>query len=115
MSFFEIAIVGLGGFVGALLRYLISQRFNTGRKWPVGTFLANSVGSFFIGLIFGLDLDRIMLFFLASGLLGALTTFSTLHKECIEIWKLGRRKVAIAYISSTYIISIIAAIIGYSI
>lgn len=113
MSFFEIVVVGLGGFLGALLRYFVSQRLNASKQWPVGTFLVNSCGSFLIGFIFGMDFERLWLLFFVSGVLGALTTFSTLIKECIELWQLKKWKTAVVYMAVTVIICIAAAMLGY--
>lgn len=113
MSFFEVVIVGLGGFLGALLRYWASQHMNGRTQWPAGTFFVNSCGSFLIGLVFGMDLDRVWMLFFVSGTLGALTTFSTLIKECIELWQLEKRIRAIVYMSATVITSIAAVMIGY--
>lgn len=113
MSFLEIVLVGFGGFLGAAVRYLISIYLNRFESLPIGTLLLNVGGSFLIGFIFGLHLDRMWMFFLVSGLLGALTTFSTLYKECFELWMAGKKKVAVIYIGFTFVGSLLAALFGY--
>ena len=51
----EILIVGFGGFVGSVMRYLISLALKTvGSGFPFGTLVANVLGCFFIGLFYGL-------------------------------------------------------------
>jgi CrcB protein len=89
-------LVSAGGFVGANVRYGISvwsaRRFGTG--FPVGTMIANIGGSFLIGLVLGLlagwfDDDPQMRLLLATGFLGAETTFSTWTWESMALIREG--------------------------
>ena len=87
----KILIVMVGGSLGAAARYLVSlgavRLFGTGLNW--GTFAANMMGCFLIGVIFALA-DRLPLLtpgvrlFFMTGFLGALTTFSTYALEVVE-------------------------------
>lgn len=113
MTFLELLMVGLGGFLGAIVRYYISMRMNRSGRIPVGTLTVNLVGAFLIGCVFGLDLPMIWTFFLASGLAGALTTFSTMNKELIELWRYDHKKKALLYVLITYCGGIILALYGY--
>jgi CrcB protein len=91
-------LVGLGGFVGSVLRYGFSgwlhRLFSTG-LFPVGTLGVNIVGSFFIGLLGGLS-DQVEFFdpqirvFLLMGLLGGFTTFSTFSYETLAMFHDGQ-------------------------
>ncbi len=111
MTLLEMAMIGLGGFIGAILRYGLSKKMNQ-EKFPYGTLVVNLLGAFLIGLVFGSGLSPIWVLLLASGLAGALTTFSTLHKELIELWHHEKRK-AISYAVITYGGGLLLAWIGY--
>jgi CrcB protein len=113
MTFLDMVMVGIGGFFGAIIRYLFAKRWNRIGKLPAGTLLANLIGALLIGIVFGLDLPMIWTFVLASGFAGALTTFSTLMKELIEYWRNGKKKQALGYFLYTYGGGMVLVIVGY--
>lgn len=113
MTFIELSLVGIGGFFGAIMRYLIAKNMNAAGRFPVGTLIANLVGALLLGIVIGLDLARMWTLFYASGLLGAFTTFSTLNKELIELWTTHHKKKAIGYMLATYCVGIMLALLGY--
>ena len=86
-------LIGAGGFLGANVRYALSlwavRRY--GAAFPVGTLVANVLGSFLIGVVMGWstgflhDADTRLL--LVTGFLGAETTFSTFSYETIALWR----------------------------
>ena len=85
--------VGIGGFIGAVLRYAISSKMISSAI-PWGTLLVNVIGGFLIGLIMQMCLttDYIspnMKLFLTTGVLGGLTTFSTFSYETIGLFNSG--------------------------
>jgi len=112
MTIGEATVIGLGGFIGAVLRFFISARLNKGEGLPVGTLTVNWIGSFVIGLLIGLELPKVWTIFLVSGLLGSLTTFSTLMKEVLQLWKSGQRKRSILYSVWTFGLGIVVAYLG---
>lgn len=80
--------IGIGGFLGAISRFLISGAVNrmTGSGFPYGTMAVNVIGSFMIGflfLYFENHASSSMRALLVTGLLGALTTFSTFSLETV--------------------------------
>jgi len=89
-SFGHILSVGLGGFVGAIARFWLSglaQRLSD--RFPFGTLTVNLLGSFLLGLLATLFLERVVSqdvrLFLLVGLLGAFTTYSTFSLETFDL------------------------------
>jgi CrcB protein len=84
-------IVGIGGFVGAVLRYVVSGWLQGSvSTFPIGTLGVNVIGSFFIGLVmylfeYGGLFDAETRIFLTLGVLGAFTTMSTFSYESFRL------------------------------
>ena len=92
--------VGLGGAVGAMLRYAISLIPYKG-GFPLLTFVTNILGALLIGFIVGCASkrnvnDRLMLF-LKTGLCGGFTTFSTFSLEAYNLFVSGSKILAVCY------------------
>ncbi len=84
----SILIVGLGGFIGTVFRFLISRYFQLHlfSVFPWGTFTVNIIGSFIIGILFGLSekgdiLSSEWRLFLTVGICGGFTTYSTFSND----------------------------------
>lgn len=97
-------IVGLGGFIGTVCRYLIGLiPVNEGTVFPVKTFLINIAGSFIIGIVAALalknhSLSPRMISFLRIGICGGFTTFSSFALESTDLVKNGNIFTALLYI-----------------
>lgn len=88
-TFFQILLVGLGGALGALSRFGISEGFRAWVKhpFPLGTLIANLLGCFLIGILIGsgvADKHHPTRLSVGIGFLGALTTFSTFGAETMS-------------------------------
>ncbi|WP_173918830.1 CrcB family protein [Halobacillus sp. Marseille-Q1614] len=107
-------LVGLGGFIGAVLRFFISQYAKKKRtsRFPAATFFVNTTGSFWLGLLTGLNVSSGILLFLGTGVLGAFTTFSTFKLESIQLQKDRLRKTLVIYTVLSYAAGIVFALIG---
>lgn len=83
----HLLLVFVGGGLGSTLRYIIGKHFNSYESGiPWGTFIANVLGSFLIGLILGLaakneTFSHSQTLLLATGFCGGFTTFSTFAYE----------------------------------
>jgi CrcB protein len=83
---FDIVIVGAGGFLGSVLRYLIGLiPIRESVVFPVKTFAINVIGAFVIGLVAAAaarkNLDPRLVLFLKVGICGGFTTFSSFALE----------------------------------
>ena len=109
--------VGLGGFVGAVLRYLISLiPIKNPGAFPINTFIINIAGAFAIGCIVvaaskNENIDARALLFLKVGICGGFTTFSTFSLETANLIKSGCVLTAIIYILLSVILGILAALL----
>ncbi len=116
-----IIVVGIGSFIGGILRYLLSQLIQTKflSIFPFGTFTVNIIGCFLIGLVFGLsERSYISLewrLFFATGLLGGFTTFSSFSNETVTLIHDGQSWLALLYVASSVLIGLIATFAGISI
>ncbi len=84
---FKVLLVGLGGFCGAVARYLVSGlMLKVSAEFPWGTLVVNVLGSFLLGFLMALVTETLAIspnerLFLAIGFLGSFTTFSTFIYE----------------------------------
>lgn len=118
--FYDLLAIGLGGFLGAITRYLLSswmsQRF--AEFEPSGTLLVNVLGCLIIGILWGMSSvtwihnGRFGLF-LMTGFLGSLTTFSTFGYQTMLLWKQGQATTALINITANLIIGLAAVWIGF--
>jgi len=116
--FKQLLYVFIGGGFGSVLRYLISKHLNSFESGiPFGTFLANIVGSLFIGIILGLAaknnaLTHNQTLFLATGFCGGFTTFSTFAYENHVFLKSGDFTTFAIYTIASFIVGFLAVFFG---
>ncbi len=116
----KIILVGLGGFVGAALRYLAGgavQSLTHSISFPYGTLTVNIVGCFFIGMFtylleFQSGLAAEMRLFLIVGILGSFTTFSTFSNETVNLLQDKTFMLAIMNIAVHLVLGLAAVVLG---
>lgn len=112
-------IIGLGGFLGANLRYLVGgwAADRLGSTFPYGTLLINVSGSFLIGLFLTLITERFtappgLRLFFAIGFLGAYTTFSTFSFESLALIQSRAYFAAAANLLGSLLLGMVAVLLG---
>jgi CrcB protein len=111
--------VAAGGSVGAVARYLMTigvQRIVPASFAVAGTLFVNVLGCLMIGLMMALAereaISPTMKLVIVTGLLGSLTTFSTLGYETIELARNGRMTAALANVAANVLIGLPCVILG---
>lgn len=109
--------VAIGGFFGSIVRFSLSQWIKAKLQSPsyFATFFINCVGSFLLGLTFGIGLNQSTEQLLAIGFLGAFTTFSTFSFEVIQLLDNRSYKTALSYLFLSIFFGMVLATIGFSI
>ncbi|KLO24124.1 MULTISPECIES: fluoride efflux transporter CrcB [unclassified Marinitoga] len=114
--------IGLGGFLGAISRYLVSKYINSMfslANMPYGTLFVNILGSFVLSFIMSLGINRLeipknfMLFF-STGFIGSFTTFSTFMYETIILNEESFNYYSFVYLITSIILGLFFALLGYS-
>ena len=117
--FKTLVIIGIGGSLGSILRYLISiliERYYTS-IFPWATLIVNIFGCLLIGVVIGylekhqMVNDNIKWFF-ATGFCGGFTTFSAFGLENIRLLQNGNFPVAILYIGSSVFLGLASVWLG---
>ena len=117
-----IFLIGTGGFVGSILRYLLSgyaQQLSKSIQFPFGTLAVNVLGCALVGLLAELADHRGVLSgetrtFLIVGLLGGFTTFSAFGNETMNLLRDGELWLAGGNIVGHILLSLVAVWLGYS-
>ena len=103
-------IVGLGGAIGSIIRFLIGLiPLNETTSFPINTFIVNVIGAIAIGFIVfyaSENFDENWLLFLKVGICGGFTTFSTFALETADLMKAGNTMVALLYVVLSVIVAV---------
>ena len=86
----QLLLVGLGGFLGSILRYGVGMwTMKASEGFSVGTTLVNLIGSLIIGFILGMAVknDQPIYWFAVIGFCGGFTTFSTFSMDGVRLIK----------------------------
>ncbi len=114
----EFAAVGLGGFIGACLRFALAKALPA-FQFPLATLLANVAAGFVIGIIVGLD-SRLGIppktkLFLTTGMMGGLSTFSTFSLETLKLAQNGKMFVAGSNVVLNVALSVLGVALGLAV
>ncbi|MDG4655671.1 fluoride efflux transporter CrcB [Ectobacillus antri] len=111
----NILLVALGGSLGAVLRFMISNVIlaRSRSHFPYGTLIVNFLGSFLLGILLSYGVQEKERLLLAVGFMGAFTTFSTFQVECVRLYREKQYRVVSWYILSSYILGIGATYFGF--
>lgn len=112
-------LIGLGGFAGAVARYVVDGFVaeRVAGAFPWGTLVVNVSGSFALGLLFALSVDRAILPAeirgpVLIGFIGAYTTFSTYMLESWQLIGSGAYGLALANLFGSVFLGLVAVVAG---
>lgn len=115
-----IILAGSGSFIGGILRYLTQLLFSKffSDSFPLGTLLINIIGSFLIGIVFSLSeksdiISQEAKIFIAVGICGGFTTFSSFSIENLFLLRDGQYIQMILYSLLSVFLGISAALAGF--
>lgn len=110
----------IGGGIGSILRYALTIFANKffGYSYPYGTFIVNILGCLFIGFVLALTINKSswlnfeLRLFLATGIAGGFTTFSSFSYEALTLIKKGQISSSISYIILSPVLGLLAVYLG---
>lgn len=113
--------VGMGGFLGAAARYLLSLipvQDKSGFPW--NTFFINAAGAFLIGCISAFAAKKgigssSLILFLKTGVCGGFTTFSTFALESYELMENGKGVLSVIYMIASVLVCLGAVMLAQKI
>jgi CrcB protein len=116
----HLLLVGLGGFIGSVARFLVSK---LNLSWhffsiPMGTLTVNVLGSFIIGILVGISAKSDLIstdlrLFLMVGFCGGFTTFSSFSSENLMLMQNGQVFTVLIYTSLSILLGFLAVYLGY--
>ncbi|MFV9568702.1 fluoride efflux transporter CrcB [Thermoanaerobacter mathranii] len=116
----EYIYMGVGGFFGAVLRYLITIYFTKMHRtvFPIETFMINILGSFLLSFITNFTMDKYKIntnlrLAITTGFIGAFTTFSTFSMETINLLKAREIYIALNYVILSIIGGLLMSYLGF--
>ena len=120
--FKSLLFVGVGSFIGGVLRYSVSvlMRGLCGQSFPWGTLLVNLVGCFAFGVIFALfgrygSTNSGWCLLLTTGVCGGFTTFSTFANESVLMLQNGNWLGFVGYVAASIVVGFALVALGYMI
>ena len=112
----ELLAVGIGGAIGASLRFFLSQIIVYEAGFPTATFTANCIGCFALSYLLSGNLlchSPKLKLTLTTGLLGSFTTFSTFSSETISLISAQLYGIAFVYVLLSALGGLLLSFVGY--
>lgn len=114
LMFNNILLVGLGGGIGSILRYLCQRSLNF--SFPYGTLFVNILGCLLIGILWGLftkNIDEQRRLLLVTGFCGGFTTFSSFTYEGVQMMMESRWFIFVLYTAVSVTVGLLATYLGF--
>jgi fluoride exporter len=116
----RLLVIGAGGFIGTMLRYLVSGTVQTAMRnatFPFGTVIVNLSGCFVVGFLAELAESRGFLTdasraFLMIGVLGGYTTFSAFGNETVNLFRDGESLLALGNVALQVVLGLACVWLG---
>jgi CrcB protein len=115
----KLVLVCIGGALGSGARYVVATwaAEALGADFPRGTLLVNLAGSFFIAVVVDLSLRTAAIppnlrMFLATGIMGGFTTYSSFNYETLHLLENGAFAYALLYLAATVVGCLLAGVLG---
>jgi CrcB protein len=116
----NVFIVGIGGFIGSALRYLVggwAQNFSRSLDFPYGTLTVNLIGCFVIGFLGQLAEARGIFasetrLLVVIGLLGGFTTFSSFGNDTLNLARSGQTLNALTNVAVNVVFGLLLVWMG---
>jgi CrcB protein len=119
MTFYNMLIVGIGGFLGSVARFVTARTVDDklNAVFPYGTLAVNLIGSFIVGFVYTLAVRKAGMpehwrLFLGVGFCGGFTTFSAFAWENLNLLQQKLVYTSVFYISVSLVAGILAAAAG---
>ncbi|MEF8781151.1 MAG: CrcB family protein [Haloferacaceae archaeon] len=104
-SLLAVQLVGLGGALGAVLRYGVYATLPTD-GYPIATLVVNVLGSFLLGLVTFAGASDGAALLVGIGGCGSFTTYSSFSVDVVRLWEDDRRGVAVAHAGGNLLLSL---------
>jgi CrcB protein len=112
-------LIAIGAALGANARYLVGVWAGNrlGADFPYGTLIANITGSFALGFLLALGMERVQLspearLLLAVGFLGSFTTFSSYTVESVGLWRDAGLWSSLLNVAGNNLVGLLATVLG---
>ncbi|MEM9442484.1 MAG: fluoride efflux transporter CrcB [Pseudomonadota bacterium] len=117
-----IVMVAAGGMIGAVLRHLVNLgvvKF-AGQGFPLATMIVNILGSFVMGALVAAmalswNASQEVRLFLAVGLLGSFTTFSTFSLDVFTLYERQAYIPLLLYVLGSFTLSLMGLVLGLAV